>query len=44
MPKRFLAVIYETIGGALFFSSFHFYERIWRVKVRKHPCIYSEDE
>jgi hypothetical protein len=44
MPKHFLAVIYETIGGALFFSSFHFYGRIWRVKVRKQPCLYSENE
>ena len=44
MPKHLLAVIYETIGGALFFSSFHFYGRIWRVKIRKEPCLYSEDE
>jgi len=44
MPKHFLAVIYETIGGALFFSSFHFYGRIWRVKVRKEPCLYSEEK
>ena len=44
MPKHFLAVIYETIGGALFFSSFHFYGRIWRVKIRKEPCIYSEEK
>ena len=44
MPKRFLAVIYETIGGALFFSSFHFYERIWRVKIRKEPCVISEEK
>jgi hypothetical protein len=44
MPKQFLAVIYETIGGALFFSSIHFYGRIWRVKIRKQPCLNSEDE
>jgi len=43
-PKHFLAVIYETIGGALLFSSFHFYGRIWRVKIRKKPCITSKDE
>jgi hypothetical protein len=42
IPKHFLAVIYATIGGALFFSSFHFYGRIWRVKIRKQPCITSE--
>ena len=44
MPKYLLAVIYETIGGALLFSSFHFYGRIWRVKIRKQPCLSSEDE
>jgi hypothetical protein len=44
LPRHLLAVIYETIGGALFFSSFHFYGRIWRVKIRKQPCLYSEDE
>ena len=43
-PKHFLAVIYETIGGALFFSSFHFYGRIWRVKIRKKQCITSEEK
>jgi len=43
-PKHFLAVIYETIGGALFFSSVHFYVRIWRVKIRKQPCLLSKDE
>jgi len=43
-PKHFLAVIYETIGGALLFSSFHFYGRIWRVKIRKKPCITSEEK
>ena len=44
IPKHFLAVIYATIGGALLFSSFHFYGRIWRVKIRKKPCLYSEDK
>jgi hypothetical protein len=44
IPRHFLAVIYATMGGALFFSSFHFYWRIWRVKIRKKPCLNSEDE
>jgi len=44
IPRHYLAVIYATIGGALFFSSFHFYGRIWRVKIRKKPCLYPEDE
>jgi len=38
-PTRYLAVIYITIGGALFLSSFLFYHRIWRVKIKKLPCI-----
>ncbi|MBW1970781.1 MAG: hypothetical protein JRI82_15040 [Deltaproteobacteria bacterium] len=42
-PRHFLAVIYATIGGALFLSSFHFYQRIWRVKIRKRSCISSDD-
>ena len=44
IPRHFLAVIYTTIGGALFLSSFHFYQRIWRIKIRKQPCISSEDK
>jgi hypothetical protein len=44
IPRPYLAVIYTTIGGALFFSSFHFYSRIWRVKIRKKPCILSEEK
>jgi len=44
LPKHFLAVIYEIIGGALFFSSFHFYGRIWRVKIRKQPCLTSKEK
>jgi hypothetical protein len=43
IPRHFLAVIYAAIGGGLFFSSFHFYRCIWRVKIRKQPCLYSED-
>ena len=36
IPRHALAIIYITIGGGLFFSSFHFYWRIWRVKMRKN--------
>jgi len=39
LPKPLLAVIYTTIGGALFCSSFPYYRRIWRVKVLKQPCL-----
>jgi len=44
IPRPYLAVIYTTIGGALLFSSFHFYGRIWRVKIKKQPCLLSKDE
>ena len=43
IPRHFLAVIYSTIGGALFLSSFHFYLRIWRVKILKQPCLPPKD-
>jgi len=39
IPRYFLAVIYATIGGALFFSSFHFYRRIWQAKFDKQSCL-----
>jgi len=43
IPRHILAVIYTTIGGALFLSSLHFYRRIWMVKIRKQTCVSSED-
>jgi len=43
LPKHFLAVIYTTIGGALFLASFLFYRRIWVVKVLKQPCLPPEE-
>lgn len=39
LPKHFIAIIYMTIGGALFLSSFHYYRRIWMVKIQKLPCL-----
>ena len=44
IPKHFLAVIYATIGGALFLSSFHFYLHIYRVKILKQPCLPHKEE
>lgn len=43
IPKHYLAVVYTAIGGALFMASFHFYHRIWYVKVRKQPCVPSQE-
>ncbi len=31
MPRYVLALIYETIGGALFLSSLHYYGGCWKV-------------
>ena len=30
LPKPYLAVLYSTIGGALFISSFHYFAHIYR--------------
>ncbi len=43
-PRHFLAVVYAAVGGALFLSSFHFYRRIWMLKIRKQPYLSSEDK
>jgi len=42
IPKHYLAVIYTAIGGALFMASFHFFQRLWHVKVLKQPCLPSK--
>ncbi len=38
-PKHLLAVIYTTIGGALFIASFHYYGRLWRITFQRRPCL-----
>jgi hypothetical protein len=38
IPKVYLALLYTTIGGALFLSSFSYYRRAWQAVVRKEPC------
>jgi len=35
IPKQYLAIIYVTIGGAIFLSSFHYYGLLWRLTVQK---------
>lgn len=37
VPRQYLAVIYMTIGGALFLSSFHYYRTAWRSLGLKSP-------
>jgi hypothetical protein len=38
IPKQYLAVIYTTIGGAIFLSSFHYYGLLWKMVVQQNPC------
>jgi hypothetical protein len=38
IPEIYLALLYTTIGGALFLSSFSYYRRVWQAVVRKEPC------
>ena len=37
IPKPYLAIVYTIIGGAIFFSSFHYYELLWKMRVQKDP-------
>jgi hypothetical protein len=38
IPKLYLAILYTTIGGALFLSSFSYYRPLWQRVVGKDPC------
>ena len=38
IPKPYLAIVYVTIGGALFLSSFSYFKLLWQRVVRKTPC------
>ncbi|MGZ3524545.1 MAG: hypothetical protein ACXU9L_07125 [Thermodesulfobacteriota bacterium] len=35
IPKQYLAIVYTTIGGAIFLSSFHYYGLLWKIVVQK---------
>jgi hypothetical protein len=35
IPKPYLAIIYTTIGGAIFLSSFHYYNLLWRLAAQE---------
>ncbi|OGL45690.1 MAG: hypothetical protein A2161_08620 [Candidatus Schekmanbacteria bacterium RBG_13_48_7] len=37
IPKHSLAVIYLTIGCALFFSSLLYFNRVWKKNTNEHP-------
>jgi hypothetical protein len=38
LPRQYLAVIYITIGLALFLSSLHYYFRLTRILIQDQPC------
>ncbi len=38
IPKYYLAILYTTIGGALFLASFSYYRLLWQAIVRKERC------
>ena len=38
IPKIYLALLYTTIGGALFLASFSYYRLLWLRVIRKEPC------
>lgn len=42
-PKAYLAVIYATVGGALFLSSFHYYKRLYRMLFETKTCASIKD-
>lgn len=35
IPKSYLAMVYATIGGAIFLSSLHYYGLLWRLVAQK---------
>jgi uncharacterized membrane protein len=37
IPKPYLAILYTTIGGAIFLSSLHYHSLLWRLAVQKNP-------
>ena len=37
IPKQYLAMVYTTIGGALFLASLRYYLLLWRMVVQKEP-------
>jgi len=38
IPKNYLAIVYLTMGGALLFSSFHFYKVLRHVRLNGNTC------
>jgi hypothetical protein len=41
IPRPYLAILYTTIGGALFLASLQYYGCLWRIVVRRESCLPS---
>jgi hypothetical protein len=39
VPRPCLAVVYTTIGGALFLASLQYYSCLWRIVVQRNSCL-----
>jgi hypothetical protein len=39
IPKPYLAILYTTIGGALFLASLQYYGCLWRMIARRESCL-----
>lgn len=39
VPRPFLAIVYTTIGGALFLASLQYYSCLWRMVVQRSSCL-----
>jgi len=43
IPKPYLAVLYTTIGGALFLASLQYYGCLWRIVAERRSCLPPEE-
>ena len=39
IPKPYLAILYTSIGGALFLASFQYYGCLWRIVAQRGSCL-----
>jgi hypothetical protein len=39
IPRPYLAVLYTTIGGALFLASLQYYGCLWRIVAQRGSCL-----
>jgi len=42
IPKTYLAILYTTIGGALFLASLQYYGCLWRIVAKRGSCLPHE--